>query len=220
LNIVIVGGGAGGLELVVSLSRTYRRHQEVKITLVDQSLTHVWKPLFHEVASGTLNNVYDKMGYLAIAKKNQFHFELGQLKKIDRQNKTILIHNPTETDRPSELTLSYDLLILAIGSITNNFHTPGSDSFCYYLDFESQAKKIHRVLFEKLIDNHYEKTKGPIQVVIVGGGATGVELAAELRNSLAQLSALISQKYNPKEIATITIKYLSKSYKVFFTVVR
>ncbi|MCL9684836.1 NAD(P)/FAD-dependent oxidoreductase [Legionella maioricensis] len=205
MNIVVVGGGAGGLELVVSLGRAYRRQQDVKITLVDQSLTHVWKPLFHEVASGSLNNVYDKMGYLAIAKKNEFHFELGQLKKIDRQNKTILIHNPTETDKPCELTLDYDLLILAIGSVTNNFHTPGSDEFCYYLDFEWQAKKIHQVLFEKLIYNHYEKNRGPIQVAIVGGGATGVELAAELRTSLAQLSALISQKYAPKEIAIITI---------------
>ncbi len=205
MNIIVVGGGAGGLELVVSLGRAYRNHNKIKITLVDQSLTHVWKPLFHEVASGSLNNVYDKMGYLAIAKKNQFHFELGQLQQIDRKNKTILIHNPNEKDHSSQLTLSYDILVLAIGSVTNNFNTPGSDQFCYYLDVEAQAKKIHNVLFEKLINKHYEHYAEPIKIAIVGGGATGVELAASLRTSLSQLSALISQKYVPKEIATITV---------------
>lgn len=205
MNIVVVGGGAGGLELVVSLSSVYKRHQEVKITLVDQSLTHVWKPLFHEVASGSLNNVYDKMSYLAIADKNHFHFELGRLKSIDRHNKTILIHNPDEVDKPVELILSYDVLILSIGSVTNNFNTPGSKEYCYYLDFESQAQRVHRVLFEKLINNHYEINSGPIKVAIIGGGATGVELAAELRTSLSQLSALISKKFVPKEIAIITI---------------
>ncbi len=162
MNIIVVGGGAGGLELVVSLGRAYHNRNEVQITLVDQSLTHVWKPLFHEVASGSLNNVYDKMGYLAIAKKNQFHFELGQLKQIDRKNKTILIHNPNEKDHLSQLTLSYDILILAIGSVTNNFNTPGSDQFCYYLDVEAQAKKIHNVLFVKLINKHYEHYAEPI----------------------------------------------------------
>ncbi|WP_172653454.1 NAD(P)/FAD-dependent oxidoreductase [Legionella fallonii] len=205
MNIIVVGGGAGGLELVVSLGRAYRNRKDIKITLVDQSLTHVWKPLFHEVASGSLNNVYDKMGYLAIAKKNQFHFELGQLRQIDRKNKTILIHNPNEEERAEQLTLSYDILVLAIGSVTNNFNTSGSDQFCYYLDVEAQAKKIHKVLFEKLINKHYENYEQPIRLAIVGGGATGVELAASLRTSLSELSALISQKYVPKEIATITI---------------
>lgn len=93
MNIIVVGGGAGGLELVVSLGRIYKRHQEINVILVDQSLTHVWKPLMHEVASGNLNNIYDKMGYLDIACKNHFHFELGQLKKINRQNKTIVLHS-------------------------------------------------------------------------------------------------------------------------------
>lgn len=205
LNIIVVGGGAGGLELVVSLGHVYRNRSEIQITLVDQSLTHVWKPLFHEVASGSLNNVYDKMGYLAIAKKNQFHFELGQLKQIDRKNKTILIHNPNEKNHHNQLTLPYDILILAIGSVTNNFNTPGSDQFCYYLDVETQAKKIHDELFEKLINKHYEHYAEPIRIAIVGGGATGVELAASLRTSLSQLSALISKKYVAKETATITV---------------
>ncbi|RUR18548.1 NAD(P)/FAD-dependent oxidoreductase [Legionella sp. km535] len=205
MNIVVVGGGAGGLELVVSLARAYRHNPDVHLTLVDQSLTHVWKPLFHEVASGSLNNIYDKMSYLAIAKKNKFHFELGQLIKIDRVNKTLLIRNPDALETPEELIIPYDLLILSIGSVTNNFNTPGSNEYCYYLDFEQQAKTIHRVLFQQLIKNHYEKGSKPIQIAIVGGGATGVELAAELRNSLSQLSALMSQKFNPKEIARIHI---------------
>lgn len=205
MNIVVVGGGAGGLELVVSLGRAYSRKDKIQITLVDHSLTHVWKPLLHEVAGGSLNNIYDKMSYLTIAKKNHFHFELGDLKKIDRLNKTILIHNPDALDSPEELTVPYDVLILAFGSVTNNFNTPGSEEFCFYLDFEKQAQKIHRVLFQRLIKNHYEKNVKPIQIAIVGGGATGVELAAELRTSLSQLSALISEQFEPENIARIHI---------------
>jgi NADH dehydrogenase len=205
VNIVIVGGGAGGLELVIALGRLYKRRKDITVTLVDQSLAHVWKPLLHEVASGSLNNIYDKMSYLALAKKNHFHFELGQLKTIDRTNRTLLIRNPVITNEPCELVLSYDLLVLAIGSVTNNFATPGSDEFCYYLNFEYQARHLNKVLFEQLIYNHYGKNVNPIQIAIIGGGATGVELAAELRTSLSQLSALISQKLVQKKIATISI---------------
>ena len=194
MNIVIVGGGAGGLELVVALGRIYKHHDDINIILVDQSLTHVWKPLLHEVATGRLNNVYDKMGYLALAKKNYFQFELGRLKKIDRQNKSILIENPTEQSKPAELTITYDILVLAIGSVTNNYHIPGTSEFCYHLDFEPQAKEIYRLFFRKLIAKHYQKSKKPIQVVIVGGGATGIEFAAHLHTSLSALSALMSPK--------------------------
>ena len=54
-KIVIVGGGAGGLELATLLGEHFGKHTKAKITLVDQNLTHIWKPLLHEIAVGTLN---------------------------------------------------------------------------------------------------------------------------------------------------------------------
>lgn len=54
-HIVIVGGGAGGLELATQLGETFGKNGKAKITLVDQNLTHIWKPLLHEIAAGSLN---------------------------------------------------------------------------------------------------------------------------------------------------------------------
>jgi NADH dehydrogenase FAD-containing subunit len=54
-NIVIVGGGAGGLELATRLGRAYRRDQEINVTLVDKNRTHIWKPKLHEIASGSMD---------------------------------------------------------------------------------------------------------------------------------------------------------------------
>ena len=54
-KIVIVGGGAGGLELATQLGDSLGKSGKARIILVDQKLTHIWKPLLHEVAAGTLN---------------------------------------------------------------------------------------------------------------------------------------------------------------------
>lgn len=193
MHIVIVGGGAGGFELAVALSKNHAGDDQLHVTLIDQTLSHIWKPLLHDVASGTLNNIYDEISYLDIAQKRGFHFQLGKLTQIDRKNKKIVIHNPIDNNEKNTLSIQYDYLVLAIGSITNNFNTPGSEQFCYYLDSENEAKKLHRDLLQKLIHAEYEKRTDAIKMVIVGGGATGVELAAELHHALSQLHNIVSK---------------------------
>ncbi len=64
-HIVIVGGGAGGLELATQLGETFGKNRKAKITLVDQNLTHIWKPLLHEIAAGSLNPHEEKTNYFA-----------------------------------------------------------------------------------------------------------------------------------------------------------
>ena len=90
-RIVVVGGGAGGLELATRLGRSLGKRKKAKIILVDANLTHIWKPLLHEVATGSLNSTDNELNYVAQAQWNHFEFQIGKFSGIDRQAKTIEI---------------------------------------------------------------------------------------------------------------------------------
>jgi NADH dehydrogenase len=87
-RIVIVGGGAGGLVLASRLGRLARQAQ-LDITLVDASRTHIWKPLLHEIAAGSMNPHREALDYLAQAKRDGFRFCLGRMTGLNRQQQTI-----------------------------------------------------------------------------------------------------------------------------------
>ena len=76
-KIVIVGGGAGGLEMATQLGHKLGRKKKAKITLVDRNHSHLWKPLLHEVATGSLDEGVDALSYLAHARNHGFQFQLG-----------------------------------------------------------------------------------------------------------------------------------------------
>ena len=83
-EIVIVGGGAGGLELATRLGRKYRGSGRVQVTLVDKKRTHIWKPKLHEIAAGSMDTGHHEVDYMAQAHWNNFIFRLGALEAIDR----------------------------------------------------------------------------------------------------------------------------------------
>ncbi len=191
-HIVIVGGGAGGLELATRLGRTLGKRKRARITLVDVNLTHIWKPLLHEVAAGSLNTTDNELNYLAQAKWNHFDFQLGRLTGLDRNANTIQLA-ATLDNKGNELvparSLKYDTLVLAVGSLTNDFGTPGASEHCIFLDCLQNAQHFHqRLLGEYLSAHTRDGNNEQVSVAIVGAGATGVELAAELRNAARMLS--------------------------------
>jgi len=192
-HILVVGGGAGGLELATQLGNKLGRKGKAKVTLIDRNPTHIWKPLLHEVATGTLDVDIDQITYRAHAKAHGFQFQLGTLTGLDRQQREVIL--APITDENDELVLEarrikYDYLVLAIGSISNHFNTPGVQDHCIFLDSPSQANKFHRRLLES-----YLKLNSPLHpqenlnIAIVGAGATGVELAAELHHAAAELNS-------------------------------
>ncbi|MBD1573882.1 NAD(P)/FAD-dependent oxidoreductase [Vibrio sp. S17_S38] len=189
-RIVVVGGGAGGLELATKLGRTLGRKQRAEITLVDRKTSHLWKPLLHEVATGSLDEGVDALSYRAHAKNHHFDFQMGSLDGIDRERKAISLSEVRDENDdlliPSR-EIEYDILVLAIGSKSNDFNTPGVRENCIFLDSPEQAhlfRKEMNNLFLKLHANHGE---GTVDIAIVGGGATGVELSAELHNAIKEL---------------------------------
>lgn len=129
-KIVIVGGGAGGLELATQLGKL-GRGKKAKITLVDRNHSHLWKPLLHEVATGSLDEGVDALSYLAHARNHHFQFQLGSVVDINRENKTITLAELRDDKGEllvPERKLAYDTLVMALGSTSNDFNTPGVKS--------------------------------------------------------------------------------------------
>lgn len=184
-KIVIVGGGAAGLELATSLGRKLGKKGLADVMLIDGAYTHIWKPLLHEVAAGTLDEA-EQVQYLAQAYHNNFRFRLGKMEGLNRKKQEIYV-SPTLSESGEELipkrTFSYDTLVMAIGSISNSFGIKGVEEHCLFLDTTSQAFRFQKQMVESYIKNHAggdTAKKKPLSIAIVGGGATGVELSAEL----------------------------------------
>lgn len=193
-QIVVVGGGAGGLELVRRLGAKFGRRNH-DIILVDQNLSHIWKPLLHEVAAGSLDANMDEVGYRGHCARWGYRFFQGSLESIDRQERTIRLA-PVVDDNGKEVigahTIRYDMLVLAMGSVSNDFGVPGVKENCLYLDSRAQADKFRTKLLNHCLRVSRAMLTDPnaderVKVAIVGGGATGVELAAELYNAASGL---------------------------------
>ncbi|HTJ92326.1 MAG TPA: NAD(P)/FAD-dependent oxidoreductase [Pararobbsia sp.] len=262
-RIVVVGGGAGGLELVTRLgdrwgSRTHTPRAEV--VLIDRYPTHVWKPLLHEVAAGSMDPFTHQLEYAAQARWHGFEFQQGELVGLDRSRKVVTVGALRDEDGTVLLPareLAYDTLVLAIGSTTHFFGVPGADQYAIALDTVSQAERFRRRLVSLCMRaRHWHATTGAaalgsatpdaptagsaaqgasatslppvesataeseyvsstveassashgeVRVAIVGGGATGVELSAELRNTAQVLAAYGLHDVDPRHDLSITL---------------
>jgi NADH dehydrogenase len=181
-HIVIVGGGAGGLELATQLGQRIGKKKHYQVSLVDCSLTHIWKPLLHEIAAGTLNGATEEINYFAHGKKNHYKFHLGYVEAIDRQQQAVILAPLIQDTQKlaEQRRIHYDTLVLAIGSNSNDFGTAGARQHCHFLDNREQADLFQKQLLQLYLQAHAQPRQQPLNINIIGAGATGVELAAEL----------------------------------------
>ncbi|MTD25430.1 NAD(P)/FAD-dependent oxidoreductase [Erwinia sorbitola] len=190
-KIVIIGGGAGGLELATQLGHKLGRKKKAQITLVDRNHSHLWKPLLHEVATGSLDEGIDGLSYLAHAHKHGFSFQLGTLTNLDRENNRLKLAEIRDAQGEllvPERELAYDTLVMALGSTSNDFGTPGVKDNCIFLDNPHQARRFHNEMLNLFLKfSASEGSQEKVNIAIVGAGATGVELSAELHNAVKQL---------------------------------
>jgi NADH dehydrogenase len=193
-QIVIVGGGAGGLELAKRLGRKYGR-KYFDIILIERNSSHIWKPLLHEVAAGSLDANLDDVGYRSHGHRHGYRFFQGEMEGIDRETRKVLIA-PIVDDAGREVMarhqIRYDYLIVAVGSVTNDFSIPGVADHCTFLDDRTQADRFRLRLLNLCLGLSRTLSLAPesdavLRIAIVGGGATGVELAAELYGSATSL---------------------------------
>jgi len=209
-SIVVVGGGAAGIELATRLGKKLGKKQLARITLVDAQNTHFWKPLLHEVAAGSLNAFEDELSYLAQAKWSHFHFIPGRMVSLNRTEKSIGL-SPIVDDHGHEVvperTLQYDQLVIAVGSTANHFNTPGATEHCLFLDNRQQAERIHTTLINHYL--HAQAGNDPaakLRIAIIGAGATGVELAAELHYAAIELARYGLDAIKPEHLEVTLIE--------------
>ena len=193
-HIVIVGGGAGGLVLATKLGNRLGRRGRAQITLIDNALTHIWKPLLHEVAVGTMGPHNDDVNFLGHARDHHFAFQPGRMDGLDRAKREVHlapILDPDGEEVTPARQIAYDTLVVAVGSTSNDFAIPGVAEHCLYLDSYQQADRFQQRLLSICLRAQFEPDRPPgkvLRIAIVGAGATGVELSAEMHKALRHLS--------------------------------
>ena len=184
-KVLVVGGGAGGLELACKLGRKWGAE---RVALVDAKLFHIWKPSLHEVAAGTLDIHQEGLSYQMLAHDNGFSFLYGPMTGLDTAARQLVVGavmDGAEEVLP-ERRVSYESLVIAIGSVSNDFGVPGVANHAFSLDGPHDAERFRLRMLQLLSLVDVRKSHDPnaaLDIVIIGGGATGVELAAELREA-------------------------------------
>jgi NADH dehydrogenase len=213
-RIVIVGGGAGGLELATRLGDKLGRRGRATITLIDKARTHFWKPHLHEIAAGSMDLGVHAVNYLAQSHWHGFRYRLGEMVGLDRERREVHVAPAIDDDGlpiTPPYTRGYDTLVIAVGSQTNDFGTPGAAEHAIALETPVQAERFHSRLVNTCIRAHVEaqgspdRLPRPVRVAVIGAGATGVELVAELHKSTRTLVSYGLDRIDPERDITLDL---------------
>jgi NADH dehydrogenase len=202
-HIVVAGGGAGGLELVTKLGDTLGKSGKARITLVERSRTHLWKPLLHSVAAGSLRRSQHELNYLAQAHWHHFTYRFGEVVGLDRAAKQLHLASMRDEDGRQitpAAAVPYDTLVMAIGSVTNDFGTPGAAQFAIPLENPDQASRFNRRIVNACLRANAQPEPvrpGQLHIAIIGAGATGTELSAELHRTVRAVLAYGLDRIDP-----------------------
>ena len=203
-RIVIVGGGAAGLELATSLGDSLVRKGLAEVTLIEKARTHVWKPKLHEIAAGSMDVGRHELNYLAQAHWHHFKYRLGEMNGLDRVQR--LVHVAPFVDEDGVLvtqqhSIPYDTLVMAVGSRSNDFGTPGVEGHALKLETLADAERFHRRMLDACIRAHAQSDAlrpSQLQLAVIGAGATGVELVAQLHRTTREVVAFGLDTINPE----------------------
>src|SRR5829696_7806778 len=187
------------------------RREKAEITLIERARTHIWKPHLHEVAAGTMDVGREAVDYLAQAADHCFRYRIGEMIGLNRAHREVHVSASTDAEG-NEITpprsIPYDTLVIAVGSTSNDFGTPGAKEHAISLDTPEQAVRFHQRLVNRFIRAHAQPDPvrpGQLHVAIIGAGATGTELAAELHRTTRQVVAYGLDRIDVEKDLKITL---------------
>ncbi len=175
-RVVIVGGGFAGLHLVRHLEKRLRPGQ-ADVTLVDRQNFHLFTPLLYQVATGELPPHAIAYPLRVPLARAGFRFLRTEVEAIDVDRRSV---------RTADGELAYDYLIIAPGSVTNDYGIPGVAEHAVTLKWLEDGRTVrHRILstFEDAaLEADPARRRELLSFAIVGAGPVGVELAASMRD--------------------------------------
>jgi NADH dehydrogenase len=210
-RVIVVGGGAGGLELVTGLGDKLGKPGKAQVTLIEKARTHLWKPLLHEVAAGSMDLDDHALDYLAQAHWHHFRYRFGEMIGLDRANRKVLLaatHDEDGRQITPERSFAYDTLVIAVGCRSNDFGTPGAKEHAIALESPDEAARFNRRLVNACLRAHTQAEPvrpGQLHVAIIGAGATGTELSAELHRTARSVVAFGLDRIDPDKDIRITL---------------
>ena len=175
-RLLILGGGFAGLDVARSIGKSKQARAYWDTLLIDKENFFQFNPLLPAVAVGSVETRHIVYPLRDMARHNQIRFIKNKAKRIDLQRREVLLHN--------DLLVPYDTLVIAIGSVTNYYNVPGAQEntrpFKTIVDaMYFRARVVELFEMAEQTDTE-EQRKKLLAFVIVGGGVTGVEVAAEL----------------------------------------
>ena len=175
-RVVIVGGGFAGLGCAQCLAE----HEDIEVTLIDRNNYHQFQPLLYQVATSQLaaSDIAHSLRDV-FADQHNVDVKLAEISAIDPATRTVFTKDGE--------AWSGDALVLAAGSQPNFFHTPGAAENCfplYSLDDATRLRSRILGLFEQVDRRPGLVQRGALNIMVVGGGPTGVEVAGALGDML------------------------------------
>jgi NADH:quinone reductase (non-electrogenic) len=183
-QILILGGGFGGLYTALELEKQFRDDPRIEITLVNRENFFLFTPMLHEIAASDLDITTIVNPIRKLLKRTNF-FD-GQINSIDLDNKRVAVSHGIDASHAH--ALAYDHLVLALGSVTNFYGIPGLEERALTMKSLADAVYLRNQLIEHLEEADFECSTIPpeqlLTFVVAGGGFAGVETIAAVNDFL------------------------------------